>query len=89
MRDGWSVRKLEEMARGGSAAKSGRTERASSARHPDEEAALAQIADALSAALGAEVRVRPSRGGYRAEFEVASAEEALEITRRLRPRAVA
>jgi len=89
VKEGWSVRKLEDMARAGAGARSGARTRGRGARHPDEEAALAEVAEALSAVLGAEVRVRPSPGGYRAEFEVASADDALALARRLRPRAVA
>jgi ParB family chromosome partitioning protein len=89
VRHGWSVRHLEAMARGRSDARPGAARSRRGARHPDEEAALVEIADALGAALGAEVRVRPYQGGYRAEFEVASTEEALALARRLRPRAVA
>jgi ParB family chromosome partitioning protein len=58
--------------------------------HPDQAAAAQEIAEALSAALGADVQVKPTRsGGYRAELEFAGPEEALELARRLRPRAVA
>jgi len=92
VREGWSVRRLEEAARGGASAGSAAKQRGRGARggrHPDQEAALAEIADALSAVLGAEVRVTPIPGGYRARFDVASADEALALARRLRPRAVA
>jgi hypothetical protein len=57
--------------------------------HPDQEQAAREIADALAAALGADVQVRPaSDGGYRAELSFTSHEQALELARRLRPRAV-
>ena len=39
--------------------------------------------------LGAEVQVRAVRGGYRAELSFATPSEAIELARRLRPRAVA
>jgi ParB family chromosome partitioning protein len=88
---GWSVRALEERARESNASTSipPRT-RGGSTRlaHPDQEQAAHDIADALGGALGAEVRVKPSRDGYRAELSFASAEEALELARRIRPRAV-
>ena len=58
--------------------------------HPDQAAAAQEIAEALGGALGADVQVKPTRsGGYRAELEFAGPEEALELARRLRPRAVA
>jgi hypothetical protein len=51
--------------------------------HPDQEDALARIADALQGALGAEVKVRAGKGGYRVELAFASPEEALELAERL------
>jgi ParB family chromosome partitioning protein len=97
--EGWSVRTVETRARasnnaaaptgarrGGSKGEQG----ASRTSHPDQEAAAQEIAEALSAALGADVKVKPSRsGGYRAELELGGPEDALELARRLRPRAVA
>jgi ParB family chromosome partitioning protein len=94
--EGWSVRVTEARARESNAAarsakdKAGHKARPSRATHPDQEQAAREIADALGGALGAEVRVKSTRdGGYRAELEFASPEEALELARRLRPRAVA
>lgn len=58
--------------------------------HPDQLQAAGEIADALAAVLGAEVDVRPTEeGGYQAQLSFESAQEALELARRLRPRAVA
>jgi ParB family transcriptional regulator, chromosome partitioning protein len=58
--------------------------------HPDQEAAAQEIAEALGGALGADVQVKPTRaGGYLAELEFDGPEEALELARRLRPRAAA
>lgn len=84
---GWSVRTTEAHAReanqkgekgkgrdGGSAGRS---------LHPDQEAAMGQIAEALGSALGAEVRVRVSGSGYRAELAFATPEEALALAERL------
>jgi len=88
----WSVRDLEARAR---AAAEGRAKRKSSPGeprrlHPDQEAAIEQIADALGAALGAEVDVAPGPGhAYRVQITFASLEEALELARRLRVRTVA
>jgi ParB family chromosome partitioning protein len=83
----WSVRELEERARSGrppgeaTAARRRRPPRL----HPDQEAAIVDINDALEAALGREVEVTATAGGYRAHLSFASADEALELSRRLRP----
>jgi ParB family chromosome partitioning protein len=85
--EGWSVRVTEERARAAnrvtdSRITSGRT--AARTAHPDQEQAASDIADALGAALGADVRVRAIReGGYRAEIRFSSPEEALELARRV------
>ena len=64
--------------------------RASGAEHPDQQQASRDIAEALGSALGAEVRVKATpQGGYRAELSFSTSEEAIELARRLRPRAVA
>jgi len=86
----WSVRVLEQRAREANAP-ARRPGRSTAARgtHPDQEAAVEQIAEALSSALGAEVRVRTRGAGYRAELAFSSLDEALALARRLRPRAVA
>jgi len=88
----WSVRTLETRARaanertaaGRPAAKAERA-----ATHPDQQAAAAEIADALGGALGVEVSVRPRAGGYRVELMFDDPAEALALARRLRRRAVA
>jgi len=85
---GWSVRVTEDRARQSNEAPAPRG-RARGGPHPDQEQAAAEIAQALSGALGAEVRVRPAAAGYRAELSFGSPEEALELARRIRPRAVA
>jgi ParB family chromosome partitioning protein len=96
--EGWSVRTVEARARVSNAdAGAGGRERGATGEqrpgrgaHPDQTAAAREIAEALSAALGADVKVKPTRsGGYRAELELTGPEEALELARRLRPRAVA
>jgi ParB family chromosome partitioning protein len=90
--DGWSVRVLEERARAANAPDPGpkaRSARARGAAHPDQLAAAAEIADALGAALGIDVAVKPSGSGYRAEIAFDDPAEALALARRLRrPRAV-
>jgi ParB family transcriptional regulator, chromosome partitioning protein len=85
---GWSVRVVEQRAREANAparaAKRGRA-----AVHPDQEAAAARISEALGAALGTDVRVRPRGTGYKVELAFEDVDEALALARRLRPRAVA
>jgi ParB family transcriptional regulator, chromosome partitioning protein len=74
----------------GGKAKTGPKTGPSRATHPDQEAATREIADALGEALGAEVRVKPvGASGYRAEMTFSTPEEALELARRVQPRAVA
>jgi len=94
--EGWSVRTAEARARqsnaGAGAAPARRKKRGDPGRgeHPDQQHAIAEIGEALASALGAEVLVEAAPdGGYRAELSFATAEEAIELARRLRPRAVA
>ena len=82
--EGWSVRTVEARAReanqadGVATKKRGvRTNRPSV--HPDQQEAAATIAATLEAALGAEVKVRAEKGGYRAELSFAGPEEALAL----------
>jgi ParB family chromosome partitioning protein len=85
---GWSVRVVEQRAREANApARAARRGRAEV--HPDQEAAAARIAEALGAALGTDVRVRPRGPGYKVELAFEDVDEALALARRLRPRAVA
>jgi ParB family chromosome partitioning protein len=87
---GWSVRTTEERARESNAAAAaggadgvGRA-RISAGRHPDQEQAASDIAEALSRSLGVEVRVRPAREGrYRVELLLDGPDEALDLARRL------
>src|SRR5689334_19898100 len=85
---GWSVRVLEQRAReanGGSRpATHGRA-----GVHPDQAAAAAEIAEALEAALGTEVQVRPRGTGYKVELRFDSADEAAALASRVRSRAPA
>ena len=85
---GWSVRVLEERAR--EANRGGRRPagRGRTTLHPDQEAAIAEIADTLGAALGTEIRVRPRGTGYKVELTFASADDALALARTVRPRPV-
>ena len=83
--EGWSVRVTEARAR--EAGEATRLDPSSAARrhdlHPDQRAAVAEIADALGAVLGTEVRVRPRGTGYKVEIAFATPEAALELARRL------
>jgi ParB family transcriptional regulator, chromosome partitioning protein len=85
----WSVRELEQRARAtragnGDAAPQGRRHRGKGL-HPDQEAAIAQIGDALEATLGRSVHVAVSGAGFRAQLVFESADEAVEWARRLKP----
>jgi ParB family chromosome partitioning protein len=95
-RERWSVRVVEARARAANAAGGERPPTAARRRrltrepHPDQIAGAREIADALEGALGAEVAVRAEPGGgYRAELAFETPAEAVELARRLRPRAVA
>lgn len=90
--EGWSVRVLEQRAREANEETAVVTPRSGrgGTRHPDVDAACAEIGDALAGALGAEVRVRPGRdGAYTAQLSFASQEEALAFARRVQPRPAA
>lgn len=90
--EGWSVRTLEARARDANAPPApASSPSAGSGRglHPDQQAAVEQIADALGGALGIEVAVKPRGDGYRVELAFDDPDEALALARRLRPRAVA
>ena len=87
----WSVRELEARARAADGAPSQRPPRRARQRalHPDQAAAIEQIADALGEVLGADVDVVPAGRGYRAQLSFESLDEALDMARRLRVRAAA
>ncbi len=85
--EGWSVRELERRAR--STRTGDETEprrRGARALHPDQEAAIAEIADALGSALGREVEVSAAGDGYRARLRFDAPEDALELAQSLRER---
>jgi len=86
----WSVRELEARAREvgeGDGVLDRRRKRRRSSLHPDQEAAIEQIADTFAAALGRDVTVL-ARGdeGYRLQVSFESLDDALEVARRLRVR---
>jgi ParB family chromosome partitioning protein len=73
----WSVRETERRAQGSS-----RGRRPKVVPHPDQEAALSRAEEALTWALGTDVRVRPARRGVRAELYFDDLEELLSYARR-------
>jgi ParB family chromosome partitioning protein len=82
-RDGaWSVRETERRAR---EAETGEEEprRPRAVIHPDLEEALAAAEDALTAALGREVRVRARGEGCRVELDFDSPGEAVQLAEQL------
>jgi ParB family transcriptional regulator, chromosome partitioning protein len=80
-RRGWSVRETERHAK---AAEEGFQPRASAASPPaDVQDVIATAEEALSAALGREVRVSERRGRYRVELELENPREALELAERI------
>jgi ParB family chromosome partitioning protein len=82
---GWSVRELERRAReaNGGDGRPVRTAPRQRRVHPDEEAAVAEIADRLEAAVGRPVHVAAAAGGYRAQLQFASAQEAITFAESL------
>jgi len=83
---GWSVRELEARSRaaGGPAGAMERGQRAGAAdTHPDMQAAVEQISDALGQALGADVKVRGAARGYTAQLTFSTLDEALEFADRV------
>ncbi len=85
----WSVRELESRARAANSSDRRRRSRPRPPLHPDQAAAIGLISDALSAALGRDVDVVPSKGaGYRVQLSFESLDDALDVARRLRVRAV-
>jgi ParB family transcriptional regulator, chromosome partitioning protein len=85
----WSVRELENRARSAGAAAVDPRRRSGTrpVLHPDQEAAIEQIADGLGEALGCEVDVSASGRGYRAGLSFETLDDALDLARRLRLRA--
>ncbi|MGH2880612.1 MAG: ParB/RepB/Spo0J family partition protein [Solirubrobacteraceae bacterium] len=91
VREGWSVRTVEARARRANEAARSQGKNAAgkvkdNGLHPDQREAAATIASSLEEAFGAEVRVRPAGGGYRAELSFAGVQEAEELARRVRAR---
>ncbi len=80
----WSVRELEARARGGRPPTVTGRSRRPRGLHPDQEAAIVEINDTLEAALGRDVEVTATAGGYRAHISFDSVDEALELARSLK-----
>lgn len=80
---GLSVRETERRARILEDGPLSRRSREPVVIHPDLEDALGAAEDALSAALGRDVRVRPRASGCRVEFEVDDPREAIELAERV------
>ncbi|MGH2872350.1 MAG: ParB/RepB/Spo0J family partition protein [Solirubrobacteraceae bacterium] len=82
--DGWSVRELESRARAAEQAPaSSVSRRTPAAAHPDRQAAIDQISDALGTALGADVKVHAAARGYTVQLKLSSLEEGLKLAERL------
>lgn len=81
--EGWSVRVTEARAREAGEARQRPASKGRAAVHPDQQAAMGEIADALGAALGTDVRVRPRGTGYRVEIGFESPDAALALAARL------
>jgi ParB family transcriptional regulator, chromosome partitioning protein len=86
---GWSVRETERRARDIEDGARRRRDLGPIVIHPDLEDALGAAEDALSAALGREVRVRPRASGYRVEFELDHPREGVDMAERLLRRSAA
>jgi len=76
---GWSVRELERRARAAAAPPAPRR----TAPHPDQEEAVAHLADALGAALDADVRVTARGTGCRVSLAFDTLEQARALAARL------
>jgi ParB family transcriptional regulator, chromosome partitioning protein len=86
---GWSVRETERRAKESDGGSGRRASREPIALHPDLADALGAAEDALTAALGREVRVRPRRGAYRVELTLESPQEGVALAERILRRAAA
>ena len=81
--DGWSVRETERRARDAGGTKRGPKRPRISA---EERAAMTDAEDALGEAIGADVRVRPTPDGVKAELSFDDLDQVRSLARRLRRR---
>jgi ParB family chromosome partitioning protein len=79
----WSVRETEQRARAAASRDEAKAQRPTGVVHPDFEEALAAAEDALSVALGREVKVRARGERCRMELEFDTPAEAVELAERL------
>lgn len=86
---GWSVRETERQASGLGIAAARRRRSDPAQLHPDLAEALGAAEDALTAALGREVRVRPRPQGCRVELDLDHPHEGVELAERILRRAAA
>jgi ParB family chromosome partitioning protein len=86
---GWSVRETEARARDAKASAKPKRARRRAASHPDQEQAVAHIAEALETLLGRDVHVRPDGPGYRVSVDFESLDDALKLVARLSSRKAA
>jgi ParB family chromosome partitioning protein len=77
--EAWSVRTTEERAREAEDGGRFRRPREPVVIHPDLAESIAAAEDALSAALGREVRVKTRAGGYRVELDLEHPREGVEL----------
>jgi len=80
---GWSVRVTEAQARAAGEGRDRAPARGRAPVHPDQDAAMTEIADALGGILGRDVRVRPRGAGYKVELTVDSPDDAVQLAARL------
>jgi ParB family chromosome partitioning protein len=81
--EGWSVRETERRARELADGPRPRREAGELVIHPDLEDALGAAEDALAAALGREVRIKPRASGFRVQFEIDHPREGIDLAERL------
>jgi ParB family chromosome partitioning protein len=84
---GWSVRETEARARAGRPAKPRHTRKV--VMHPDQEAALGGLGEALTESLGVPVQITPRGAGCRVELSFSNLGEARELVERLERRRAA
>jgi ParB family transcriptional regulator, chromosome partitioning protein len=85
---GWSVRQTEHRARAAEVPEQARGRAPRAIVHPDLEEAMAAAEDALSAALGYDVRVRARGERFRVEFELGAPAEGVQLAERVLSRGV-